>query len=609
MSVVGAEEAKCHLRITKKLPSQLVIFVLGFAAGIPNLLIASTLGFWLLGAGASFETIGYLSWIGLIYALKWVWAPMLDQWKLPLLGRLGRRRSWLLLSQALIFLGLVCVSFTDPQHYLYLFFLFACLVAFFSATQDIALDAYRLEIADQSLQPKLAALYIIGFRAAWLLAGAGSLLLANYFGTTEQHYVFRAWQITYFIFALLMLPAILITLLSEEPAITVKHDQLDESEFSFSRQLFAIVLVLFLVISIPVMITAIMDQAWPRALLYGLIIVTALSPWGRSQILPVRILLRRMRHHLKLAARAKEIPNFDFVHQSISIIIMLIILVAIYASAKAFIHGAWPRGTLYFLIFLGCISAPGRFLMAPILTPIVEFIQRYRWQALLILAIVSTYKLADTMPLNMIDVFLLKHGFSQNTIAILVKGFGIVLTIFGAAFSVLLINRFKVMPILFLGGFACAFTNLLYIPLANIPGSVVLMSGQYGSALISSGFAFYGAVTPVPTVWQQIINFEPQIWALISIVVCDSLSSGIAVSALLAYLAGLTNIKFSATQYAMLSSVMLLLPKLLGGYSGKILTYYDYDYAKFFLICVLIGIPTLVFIGWAWIREKQIINN
>lgn len=586
-----------------KLPSSLVILVLGFSAGIPSLLISSTLGIWLLGAGASFETIGYLGWIGLIYAFKWLWAPMLDQWRLPWLNKLGRRRSWLLLAQLCIFLGLMCVALTDPQLHLHFFIIFACLVAFFSATQDIALDAYRLEIVGQEQQAKLAALYIIGFRTALLSAGAGSLLLASYLGTSEQHYYYVAWQITYIVFGLLMLPAIMVTLFSNEPVIDIKQNTSNESEFSFTRQLFSVFLVLFLVISLPVMITAIMDQAWPRALFYSLVLVTGLSPWGKSQILPVRFLLRKMRHHLKLTARAEEIPNFDFVHQSVSIIIMLIVLVTLYASGKAYLYGAWPRGTLYFLIFLGCISAPGRFLMAPILTPVVEFVQRYRWRALLILAIISTYKLADTVPLNMIDVFLLKHGFSQSDVALVVKGFGMILTILGAAFSVFFINKFKVIPVLFFGGVACALTNLLYILLINYQGVTILLEGHYGYFIVTKSFAFYGLTAPTFSLWQQLITFNPHIWTLILIVIIDSLSAGLAASALLAYLAGLTNLKFSATQYAMLTSAMLLLPKLISGYSGKILTYYDHDYKKFFLISVILGLPTLIFIAIAWFKQ------
>jgi len=594
--------------ISFKLPSSLVILVLGFSAGIPSLLISSTLGIWLLGAGASFETIGYLGWIGLIYAFKWLWAPMLDQWRLPWLNSLGRRRSWLLLAQICIFVGLICVALTDPQRHLGLFIIFACFVAFFSATQDIALDAYRLEIAGQEQQPKLAALYIIGFRTALLTAGAGSLLLATYLGTSEQYYYYTAWQVTYVIFAILMLPAMAITLLSNEPIINIRQEVSIEPEFSFNRQLFAVILVLFLVISLPVMITAVMDQAWPRALFYGLILVTGLSPWGKSQILPVRVLLRKMRHHLKLTARAKEIPNFDFVHQGVSIIVMLIVLVTLYASAKAYVYGAWPRGTLYLLILFGCVSAPGRFLMAPILTPIVEFIQRYRWQALLILAIVSTYKLTDTMPLNMIDMFLLKHGFSQNVVALVVKGFGVIVTIVGAAASVFFINKFKIMPVLFFGSLACALTNSLYILLINYQGVSVLTEGHYGYFIVTNSFSFYGVESPSLTIWQQLLALDPHIWTLVIIIICDGLSAGLAVSALLAYLAGLTNMKFSATQYAMLSSAMLLLPKFASGYSGKILTHYDYDYQRFFLICVLLGVPSLIFIAIAWIKQGKVLN-
>jgi hypothetical protein len=99
------------------------------------------------------ETIGYASLIGLAYAFKWVWSPLLDQWRLPLLGGMGRRRSWLLLSQVLVVIGLVGMGFCDPQKHLSWLIAMAVLVAFASATQDIAVDAYRLEIADDSARP------------------------------------------------------------------------------------------------------------------------------------------------------------------------------------------------------------------------------------------------------------------------------------------------------------------------------------------------------------------------------------------------------------------------------------------------------------------------
>lgn len=562
-------------------PYYWVILILGFSSGVPSLLISSTLSIWLRDAGISYEVIGYFTWIGLIYGLKWVWAPMLDQWRLPWLYRFGRRRSWLILSQSLIFLGLLGIAFTNPQEHLSIFILCACAVAFFSATQDIAIDGYRLEIAGQDQQAALAAFYITGFRVALLAAGSGALLIATYMGTSFHNYYYLAWRVTYVLFAVLMIPAIMISCLIAEPNINIQQRTAPESEFSFVRQLISVVLVLFLVISAPVMITALLDQAWPRALLYALILATCLSPWGRSQILPVRILLRRMRHHLKLAASAKEIPHFDFVHQGISIIVMLIILVSLYAATKAFWYAAWPRGILYLLIFSGCISAPGRYLMAPILTPMVEFAQRYRWRALLIIGIISTFKLSDTMASGMVEIFLLDNGFSTNVVAVIPRGFGILLTIIGAIGCVYFISRFKVLPVLFVCSIACAVTNLLYL---------LLLKYQ--------GVPFVGS-----SIWSQLVHFDGHLWTLVFIVVVDNLSAGAATSALLAYLSGLTNLKFSASQYAMLSSLMLLLPRFLAGYSGQIVQYTDYR--VFFLVCALLGLPCIALTLLAWLKKTE----
>ena len=145
-------------------PSTLVLLLLGFAAGLPYMLVFSTLSVWLREAGVARETIGYASLIGLAYAFKWVWSPLLDQWRLPLLGKLGRRRSWLVLSQTLVILGLIGMGFCDPQKHLSWLIAIAVIVSFASATQDIAIDAYRLEIADDSRQAALAASYMSGYR-------------------------------------------------------------------------------------------------------------------------------------------------------------------------------------------------------------------------------------------------------------------------------------------------------------------------------------------------------------------------------------------------------------------------------------------------------------
>ena len=150
-------------------PATLRMLALGFAAGLPLLLVLGTLSFLLREAGIDRATIGYLSWVGLAYAFKWVWAPLVDRLPVPpLTPWLGRRRGWLLLAQAMVIVGLVGMAFNDPSARLEPLVWCALLVAFGSATQDIALDAYRIESASTDKQAALAAAYQTGYRIAMI---------------------------------------------------------------------------------------------------------------------------------------------------------------------------------------------------------------------------------------------------------------------------------------------------------------------------------------------------------------------------------------------------------------------------------------------------------
>ena len=190
---------------------------LGFSAGLPLLLILGTLSFWLREAGIDRSTIGYLTWVGLIYAFKWMWAPLVDRLQIPLLTRLfGRRRSWLLFAQALIILGLVGMSTLDPKLALNSVVWCALLVAFGSATQDIALDAFRIESANSDHQAALAATYQTGYRLALIWAGAGVLWLAAR-AETGSGYDASAWQFAYLCMAASIGVGVITTLLSKEP--------------------------------------------------------------------------------------------------------------------------------------------------------------------------------------------------------------------------------------------------------------------------------------------------------------------------------------------------------------------------------------------------------
>jgi len=194
-----------------------VLFFLGFSAGLPILLVFSTLSFWLREAGVSRASIGFFSWIALAYAFKWVWSPFVDRLSIPLLTNwLGRRRSWLLLSQLAIVLSLVGMAMSDPQINLTLFAIFALIVAYSSATQDIVIDAYRIESAPEKFQAAMAAAYMTGYRLAMIMAGAGSLAIAAWASPTDE-YQLSAWSISYFVMAACMAVGIITTFVCHEP--------------------------------------------------------------------------------------------------------------------------------------------------------------------------------------------------------------------------------------------------------------------------------------------------------------------------------------------------------------------------------------------------------
>nr|WP_322941448.1 AmpG family muropeptide MFS transporter [Pseudomonas sp. s4] len=570
-------------------PATLALLLLGFAAGLPYMLVFSTLSVWLREAGVARETIGFASLIGLAYAFKWVWAPMLDQWRLPVLGKLGRRRSWLVLSQGLVAIGLIGMAHYDPQTHLSTLIALAVLVAFASATQDIAVDAYRLEILGDEHQAALAAAYMTGYRVAALLATAGALYFAEGFGSTAKDYQFSAWTGTYMIFALLMLPGLLTSIWMREPPAPT-HIHVAPPKHGFFHQLLAISAVIVLIVSVPTMFIQFYqsdlvpmllgdvsmqellysDRAFLRAMLYSTLACVCASGLFWGGLAPV----------LKTAA-----ARYGFFHQLLSVLLLIILLIAVPAMITQFYESdlhlvlqgqmslqellyhdrAFLRALLYTLLTSLSISSLFWGGMAPVLTPINDFIVRYRWQALLLLSLIATYRLSDTVMGVMANVFYIDQGFTKEQIASVSKIFGLVMTLLGAGAGGLLIVRFGIMPILLIGAAASAATNLMFMLL---------------------------------------VGMGPHLNMLVVTISCDNFSAGLATSAFVAYLSSLTNLKFSATQYALLSSIMLLLPRLIGGYSGVMVE--SLGYAHFFLATALMGIPTLLLITLQWRRDKRL---
>ena len=190
-------------------PKVAVMLALGFSSGLPFLLTGNTLGYWLRDEGTTLKAIGFLSWVGLAYSLKFLWAPVVDRVDAPLFGRFGRRRSWMLLTQVLVGAGLLGLSLSGTAHGLTAVGALAVLVAFSSSTQDIVVDAWRIEAASDSDElGLLSAAYQLGYRGALLVTDALILISANHLG----------WPISYTMMAVLMGVGIGATFAAREPS-------------------------------------------------------------------------------------------------------------------------------------------------------------------------------------------------------------------------------------------------------------------------------------------------------------------------------------------------------------------------------------------------------
>ncbi len=434
------------LAIYKK-PRVIGMLFLGFSAGLPFLLVFGTLSFWLSEAGISRTNIGYFSAIGLAYAVKWCWSPLVDRMLIPILTKkLGRRRSWLLLSQVAIVLALIGMAQTDPSVDLTLMAIFALVVAISSATQDIALDAYRIEAVPEEMQGAMSASYMAGYRLGMILASAGALGIAALADLNEATYEAAPWEFAYFCMAAFMLVGIISTMLVSEP----EH------------------------------------------------VVTEASDQRKAKI-------------TDLVARYQHLPD------------------------------PLPRLLIW--------------LLDAVVSPFWDFLKRYGWQAFLILALIGTYRISDVVLGVMANPFYHEMGFTKGEVASITKIYGVLMTIVGAGAGGLLIVRWGVMPVLFLGAILSAGSNLLFSVLAGV---------------------------------------GHDIWWLTGIISFDNFSAGIATAAFVAYLSSLTNIEFSATQYALFSSMMLLLPKFTATFSGVIVD--RVGFSEFFVGTALLGIPVLFLI-------------
>nr|WP_228285070.1 MFS transporter [Acinetobacter rathckeae] len=674
----------------------LIMLFLGFSAGIPILLIFSSLSLWLGEAGINKSAVTFFSWAALGYSFKFVWAPLVDEIPIPWLSaKLGRRRAWLLLAQLSIIGSILIMANADPaqgQHDLIQMAIGAVLLGFSAATQDIVIDAYRIELGDPKIQTVLASTYNAGYRVGMIVAGAGALFLASWLGTSKGNYIYSAWHMTYMAMAGVMLVGVVTTCVIHEPNVQrVPKDY-------HGRDYLRLVMV------------------------FSLAVATFVLSY---------IVLSPVLNYLEQAWQIKD--NF-----------LLFLLETIrFLSAVAVALGV---GTT--LVKWGAVKK--QMALDIWVSPIQDFFVRYGVKlALFLLLLIGFYRISDIIAGVISNVFYQDLNFTKEEIAKAVKVYGVIFSLIGGFLGGLLAQRFNVMKLMFIGAILASTTNLMFIGLvksgqgldtvqvhiagqtlnaqpddvgywqisvptawlgqqkvlevttqykndpssevtAQMPflmkdqanalslfpiagnnivtasqGQEVVVKGQisdvniqkvelkldaqsYTAKIDKDGIfstviarseletspshevkAIGYGVNDEPLAQQQLlykvnpqasklsIDLQPlapvdhssthvllqgkviksysSTWLYFAIII-DNLASGLAGAAFIAFLSSLTSVSFTAVQYAIFSSLMTLTPKILGGYSGTIVSHVGYP--QFFLITTLMGIPVLILVWW-----------
>jgi PAT family beta-lactamase induction signal transducer AmpG len=636
-------------------PRVMTMLFLGFSAGIPILLIFSSLSLWLREAGVERSVVTYFSWAALGYSFKFVWAPLIDRLPLPLLTALmGRRRAWLLVAQLAIIGAIVWMAMTNPalgEHQLTLMGFAAVLLGFSSATQDIVIDAYRIEAADADNQAVMAATYIAGYRIGMLAAGAGALFLASYWGSDKDAYSYQAWLNTYIAMAGVMALGVVTTLIIPEPnrfknmcntlpagylaALLVLLFAANELAFVLSdslnpyyliymsiMRLGFIVLVSWLMLNRrisyanqpptqPLLVKhSLIDHLGFTLLFFAIIywfmgiffadlanVISTTTIWNVIIALAIVIIGFHIRELLKeespdekakIEAKQAALTHYSTIDYARFLLLFALAVgsfIGIFILTKEIaselsdslkeVLGNKHLASFIIELVRLIIAIACTYLIARIsieagivkrqmvqetyIAPLTDFFSRYGTSlALLLLLLVGLYRISDIVLGVISNVFYQDLGFTKPEIATVVKSFGLFMTILGGFLGGLLATRFGVIRILFVGALLSALTNLLFMQLATMGHDL------------------------------------PMLYVVIS---ADNLSAGLASAAFIAFLSSLTNIQFTAVQYAIFSSLMTLLPKILGGYSGTMVDALGYQ--QFFLITAIMGIPVLLLIAYA----------
>jgi PAT family beta-lactamase induction signal transducer AmpG len=529
------------------------MFVLGFAAGLPYALITGTLTAWFTNDKIDVKTIGVFSWIIIIYGFKFLWSPAIDRMPAPRLFSMGQRRAGILLLQAVIIAALAVISGASPQTQIGLIAIAAVVCTFASSSQDILIDAWRIEVADEEAPlDLLSSVYQVGYRVAAILGGAGALIMAARVG----------WNTTFVALAALMAVAVVGVFIAADSPVRQR--------------------------------TIGAGEGAPAPRWRNLALTPVLAGWGWSFV--------ALFGFMAFALSSPDLANArTFTMQTGPLIILASIIAPVGAAAlmlraKAFAPSAaamrpWPAQDVFDAIY------------GSVLSPMADLISRLRYWVILVLVLVLSYRFADLVWGAFAFPFYMgaEHGALGHTndeVAIASKVFGSFMTFFGIAIGGLAILKFGRLPCLFVGAVLAAATNLLFADLA--------LGGASTHAFMSALhlYPLFKVLQPLADFLTLQVTVDERLSRLMVVIAAENLAVGFASAANVAYLSSIVNPRFAAVQYALLASLTMLIGSLGRGALGEMIE--AQGFAPVFYLTAALGLVAVAASGAEWLRHSRI---
>jgi len=518
-----------------------IMLVFGFAAGLPYTLLIGTLNAWLGEWAIDLATIGVISWIGLAYAFKFLWSPLVDRVRLPLLERFGRRRSWLFLCQVLLTLTFFGLSLSDPRLALGWFALVAVIGAFSSATQDVVIDAWRIDVADERAPVEiLSSIYQFGYRIAALVGGALALVLSERV----------SWPTVYAIMGLFMALTLIATALAPDTPRTA----IEREQTALRRK----------------------GAIEPRLRAIGLAIVG--GSWGGAIWTVGSFMVR-------VVTAAPDDPNPPDVGDFTRTMAPLVVAATVILPAIVAAVFNWLKDRRGYILKTdepppeGAGRAADHAYSALIL-PLAELVRRIGWGVIIVLGLILSYRITDLIwGAYAFPFYLQELQYTGDEVAFASKIFGVFMTMAGIAVGGILFAVIGRMPTLLIGAIVAAASNLLYADLAS------------GAPYIDSFARTFGL---------DAFGHDLRMVRLLIAISGENIAGGLAGAAFVAYLSSITSREFSAVQYALLSSLTFLVGSLGRAWIGERIE--QVGYAPVFWLTAAIGLIAVVFVVLEWIR-------